>query len=186
MRASLRQTSTYSSMEKPLTLAMTGFRKTRCSFGSSSAITASTPGFCRPTALSIPPGASAMRGCAIAGARVQGRALEGKCAEAVDIVELRELVAVAEGAAGGDDRIFQLQAAERDAQSFTICSSSFLNTGPSRQTRFGPFSVSIVQPMQAPKPQPIRRLQAEKARLVLAARQSARSIGSGPQAQKVS
>ena len=63
--SSLRQTSTYSSMEKPLTLAMTGFWKTRCSFGSSSAITASTPGFCRPTALSIPPGASAMRGCAL-------------------------------------------------------------------------------------------------------------------------
>ena len=41
---------------------MTGLWKTCFSFGSSLAITASTPGFCRPTALIIPAGHSAIRG----------------------------------------------------------------------------------------------------------------------------
>ena len=43
--SSFWQTSTYSSSEKPLTFAMTGLWKTRASLGSSSAMTASTPGF---------------------------------------------------------------------------------------------------------------------------------------------
>ena len=34
--------------------------------------------------------------------------------------------------------------------------SSFRNTGPSLQTRFGPLLVWMVQPTQAPKPQAIR------------------------------
>ena len=49
-------------MEKPLTLAITGLWKNSFIRGSSSEITFSTPGFWRPTALSIPPGVSAMRG----------------------------------------------------------------------------------------------------------------------------
>ena len=48
-------------MEKPLTLAITGLWKNRRSRGSSSWITLSTPGFCRPTLLSIPAGHSATR-----------------------------------------------------------------------------------------------------------------------------
>ena len=70
--SSFWQTSTYSSSEKPLILAMTGLWKTVCSRGSSSAMTASTPGFCRPTALSRPPAYSAIRGWAlpVRGARV--------------------------------------------------------------------------------------------------------------------
>ena len=60
--SSRRQTATYSSREKPLTLAMTGLWNTFASRGSSSEMTESTPGFCRPTALSMPPEVSAMRG----------------------------------------------------------------------------------------------------------------------------
>ena len=54
--------STYSSTEKPEMLAMAGLWNTCASFGSSSSITARTPGFCRPTLLSMPHGHSAMRG----------------------------------------------------------------------------------------------------------------------------
>ena len=61
-RSSRAQVRAYSSTEKPLTLAITFFRNTRLSLGSSSRMTARTPGFCRPTALSMPQGASAMRG----------------------------------------------------------------------------------------------------------------------------
>ncbi len=43
-------------------LAITGLRKKRFSRGSSSAITASMPGFCKPTALIMPAVHSAMRG----------------------------------------------------------------------------------------------------------------------------
>ena len=55
-------TSTYSSTEKPQTFAITGLRKTCRSRGSSSAITASTPGFWRPTEFKSPEGASAILG----------------------------------------------------------------------------------------------------------------------------
>ena len=52
----------YSSIENPLTFAMTGLWKHFASFGSSSEMTFSTPGFCSPTALIMPAGHSAMRG----------------------------------------------------------------------------------------------------------------------------
>ena len=61
-RSSRAQVSAYSSREKPLTLAMTGLWKTRASLGSSVSMTRSTPGFCRPTAFSMPAGQSAIRG----------------------------------------------------------------------------------------------------------------------------
>ena len=57
-------TLTYSPTEKPQTLAMTLPLKMRATFGSSRSMTASTPGFCSPTLLSRPDGASAMRGAA--------------------------------------------------------------------------------------------------------------------------
>src|SRR5699024_3989506 len=60
--SSFSTTWTYSSTEKPETLAITGLWKIFCSAGSSSASTWSTPGFWRPTALSIPAGHSAIRG----------------------------------------------------------------------------------------------------------------------------
>ena len=82
-------------------------------------------------------------------------ALEGEGAQHVDIIQLRELIAIAKGAAGGDYRVIQPDAAEGHAQ---VCHriSSFRSTGPSLQMRLTPYSVSQEQPMQAPKPQPIR------------------------------
>ena len=71
-RSSRAQVSAYSSMEKPLTLAIMGLWKTCRSRGSSWAMTWSTPGFWRPTALRRPALASAMRGVGLPkrGARV--------------------------------------------------------------------------------------------------------------------
>ena len=54
--------SAYSSSEKPEMFASFTPRYTAFSRGNSSAITASTPGFCRPMALSRPQSHSAMRG----------------------------------------------------------------------------------------------------------------------------
>ena len=59
---SFRQFSVYSSREKPPTLAIRGPWKIFAMWGTSWAMTASMPGFCSPTALSIPPGVSAIRG----------------------------------------------------------------------------------------------------------------------------
>ena len=116
----------------------------------------------------------------IAEARFAGRTLEGEGSQAIDIVIGRELMAVAEAAGGGDERVVELDPAERNAQSSHRI-SSFRNTGPSLQTRRGPFTVCFVQPMQAPKPQPMRtsKLSCPSAGLFSAA---ARSIASGPQA----
>ena len=58
--------------------------------------------------------------------------------------------------------------------------SSFSSTGPSRQIRLYPVIVLQLQPMQAPKPQPIRSSK-ENWPDVFTARYTARSIGSGPQ-----
>ena len=91
----------------------------------------------------------------IAKARIARRSLKGERAEAVDIVEFCELVAVAEGTARGNDGVIEREGAERDVRIYHLI-SSLPNTGPSRQTRLGPFTVSIVQPMHAPKPQPMR------------------------------
>ena len=91
----------------------------------------------------------------IAKARIARRSLKGERAEAIDIVEFCELVAVAEGTARGNNGVIERKRAERDVCFYHLI-SSLLNTGPSRQTRLGPFTVSIVQPMHAPKPQPMR------------------------------
>ena len=57
-----RQHSAYSSVEKPLMLAIIGLWKRLRSRGNSSAITASMPGFCNPTEFTIPLRHSAIRG----------------------------------------------------------------------------------------------------------------------------
>ena len=60
--SSLRQISTYSSVEKPLTLAMTFLSKHLASLGSSSSMTLSTPGFWSPTEFIMPAVHSAILG----------------------------------------------------------------------------------------------------------------------------
>ena len=82
-------------------------------------------------------------------------ALDADSPQAVDVIPLGELVAEAEGAAGGDDGVLQPDPAEGD-RCFHHRISSFSSTGPSRQMRLFPYLVLQVQPMQAPKPQPIR------------------------------
>ena len=64
---SLAQFSAYSFREKPPTLAITGPWKSLAMLGTSSAITASMPGFWSPTALSIPAAVSAIRGWGLPG-----------------------------------------------------------------------------------------------------------------------
>ena len=60
--SNFEQHSTYSSIEKPLMFAIIGLRKILRNSGNSCAITASTPGFCKPTELIKPDGHSAIRG----------------------------------------------------------------------------------------------------------------------------
>ena len=115
----------------------------------------------------------------IAEAGLPGRSLEGEGSQAVDIVPLGKLIAEAEGSAGRDHRIVQLQAAEITGQSSHRI-SSLSSTGPSRQMRFAPSFVLQVQPMHAPKPQPILSSK-ENWPPVLVFSHTARSMGFGPQ-----
>ena len=110
--SSMAQVWTYSSTENPETLAITGLWKIFAMFGSSSATTFSTPGFCSPTAFSMPAGASAMRGSGLPSRGCSVVPLKEKAAEDVDIVQLGELPPIPEGARGGDHRVGQLDAEE--------------------------------------------------------------------------
>ena len=80
---------------------------------------------------------------------------------------------------GGDDGVVHLNAAE-DHFCVHHTISSFSSTGPSLQMRLLPYFVSQEQPMQAPKPQPIRSSKLNWPE-VLQASYTALSIGSGPQ-----
>ena len=120
-------------------------------------------------------------GGGIAKAGVTGGSLEGERAEAVDVVELGELVAVAKRAAGGDDGVIQLNAAEGHPRvHLSHMISSLQSTGPSLQMRLLPVTVLQEHPMQAPKPQPMRSSKLNWPP-VSVARYTALSIGSGPQ-----
>ena len=121
-------------------------------------------------------------GGGVAEARVPGGALEGECPQAVDVVQLRELHPVPEGAAGGDHRVIQPDAGEHHARIYHMI-SSFSSTGPSLQMRLLPYFVLQLHPIQAPKPQPIRSSKLSRPEEA-AAPHTAFSMGSGPQAQK--
>ena len=81
--------------------------------------------------------------------------LKREGAENIDIVKLCKFIAVAEGTAGRNDGVIQRDAAECHLCVYHII-SSFTRTGPSLQMRLLPYFVLQEQPMQAPKPQPIR------------------------------
>ena len=83
------------------------------------------------------------------------RPLEGEGAQTVDVVDPGKFIPVAEGTAGGDDGVLQRQTAEGDGGIYHTI-SSLRRTGPSLQMRLWPYLVRQVQPMQAPKPQPMR------------------------------
>ena len=104
---------------------------------------------------------------------------EGEGSQQVDIVQLRKFIAVPEGTAGGDDGVVQRQAAESHLCIHHMI-SSFSSTGPSLQIRLLPYFVLQEQPMQAPKPQPIRSSKLNWPEVVQAP-YTAFSIGSGPQ-----
>ena len=98
-------------------------------------------------------------GSGISETGILGSSLEGKATQTVDIIQLGELIAVAEGAAGGDDGVVHLDAAEGHASVTDYLShriSSLTSTGPSLQMRLLPVTVLQEQPMQAPKPHPMR------------------------------
>ena len=129
-------------------------------------------------------------------ARIARGALERERTEDVDIVKIPEFVAVSERTAGRNDRVVQLQTAQGDGHirgRFScrpvLCDellsyhmiSPFVNTGPSLQMRLLPYLVLHEQPMQAPKPQPMRSSN-ESCPSCCTASHNARSIGSGPQA----
>ena len=82
-------------------------------------------------------GAVGNAGGGVAEAGLPCGALEGEGAQDIDVVQLREFIAVAEGAAGGDHWVIQRDTAEGHAQ---VCHfiSSFRSTGPSLQMRLTP------------------------------------------------
>ena len=83
----------------------------------------------------------------VAEAGLAGGALQGDAAEDVEVKAVGQFEAEAEGPAGGDDRVLQAQPAEIDGKVFVYHNTSSLsNTGPSAQTRRGPFAVWTVQP----------------------------------------
>ena len=96
-------------------------------------------------------------GRGIAEAGILGGTLKGKGAKAVDIVKLGKFIAVAEGTRCGDHGIVKLDTAKGNlGVYFSHMISSFTSTGPSLQIRLLPVTVLQEQPMQAPKPQPMR------------------------------
>ena len=112
-------------------------------------------------------------------ARLTRGSLEGERAQSVDIVPLGELVTVSKRSAGRNHRVVQWNPAEIDIQ-FSHRISSFRNTGPSLHTRLFPSVVLHEQPMQAPKPQPIRSSRLNSPSPAHCFR-TAFSIGMGPQ-----
>ena len=101
-------------------------------------------------------GALCNPGGGVAEARLPGGSLKGEGAQPVDVVQLSEFIAVAEGAGGGNHRVVQRDAAEANFGVHQKKTSSRGKTGPSLQTRLAPLLVWMEQPMQAPKPQPMR------------------------------
>ena len=74
------------------------------------------------------------------------RPFQGNAADDVQVHAVGQFQAEPEGSARGNHGVLQADAAEIDRQVFYHISSSFLNTGPSLQTRRGPFFVWMLQP----------------------------------------
>ncbi len=119
-------------------------------------------------------------GAGVALPGVEGGALEGEGAQQVQVVQVCKILAKAKGAAGRDDGVGKCDAAQVD-RSVYHPSTSRVKTGPSLHTRWGPSVVKTVQPMQAPKPQPIRSSRLNSP-LPGACLQMAFSMAVGPQA----
>ena len=123
----------------------------------------------------------------IAESRLGSRPLEAERAQHIDVVELREFPAVPEGAARSHDRVIEFDPAKAGLHvhipSVYHMISLLSSTGPSLQIRLLPYFVSQEQPIHAPNPQPIRSSKLNQPGMGSGAvSQTARSIGSGPQA----
>ena len=86
------------------------------SSGSFSSRNARAPMFCRPMALSIPAAVSNRRGGGLPGHRLARKAFGHEAAEPAQGDDVFELDAIAEAAAGGQDRILEGDAGDFDAQ----------------------------------------------------------------------
>ena len=91
-------------------------------------------------------GAVCYAGGGVAKTGLPGGSLQGNAAQDVEVHIPGQFQAKAEGAAGGDDGVFQAQAAQHYRKVLYHTISSFLNTGPSLHTRRGPRVVLMVQP----------------------------------------
>ena len=121
-------------------------------------------------------------GCGVAETGIFGGALQAHGAQKIQIIIFGKLIAEAKSAAGGDDGVIQLPIPQFHSQSAHSNFTSLLSiTGPSTQMRLLPTRVSQLQPMQAPKPQPIRSSKESWPGLPQAC--TARSMGMGPQAK---
>ena len=72
--------------------------------------------FCSPIALTMPLGVSHMRGAGVAGHGLRGKSFHHDTAQAIQIDELGEFDAVAEGPARGNDWIFEMDTADADSE----------------------------------------------------------------------
>ena len=128
----------------------------------------------------------------VAEARLQGRAFERKGSQAVYIIKFVKFSSVAESAARRNHRIIKADSAKlggnirfRSACGFLFSIyhmiSSLSKTGPSLQILLFPYFVLQEQPMQAPKPHPIRSSKLSCPE-VFASASIAFSMASGPQA----
>ena len=111
----MRDTSAYSSSVVPQTLTITVARRARSS-GSFSSTNRRTPMPCSPMAFSIPAGVSTIALGGMPFALVQEQALHGDAAERRQIDQVGVLDAVAEAAAGRDQRVLQRQRADANGE----------------------------------------------------------------------
>ena len=111
----IRDTSAYSSIVVPQTLTMTVAPRARSS-GSFSSTNRRTPMPCRPMAFSMPGRRFDDARRRVAFALGEEQALDGDAAERRQIDEVGVLDAVAEAAAGRDERILQRQRADANGK----------------------------------------------------------------------
>ena len=188
----MRASSTYSSIVVPQMLTKTMARRSRSS-GSFSRMKRWTPMPCSPIALSIPDGVSTIRGGGCPSRSARNRPLTATPPSVDEIDHVAVLDAVAEAAAGGDQRVGERGASRWKPTDPCQCASASQtirresNTGPSRQdrTKCGAPAVSFASAPRScssrrdrnPSPARARR---RRPAVVSASRATARIIGVGP------
>ena len=117
----MRASSTYSSIVVPQTLTKTMARRSRSS-GSFSRTNRCTPMPCSPMAFSMPAGVSTMRGGGCPSRSARNSPLTATPPSVDEIDDVGVFDAVAEAAAGGDERIGQASASRCETErSMSVC-----------------------------------------------------------------